>query len=160
MATIEELIQELEQETHATRRVLERIPEDHLEWRPHPKSQSLGQLAMHVATIPGTLAEVSTRPFDVGTPIPRPSAESVDQLLDTLSRSVAQATQILRSIGDRGLAVPPNHHAQPLVPSPRPADRLPPAARRASAGRVRRQRRREDGAGLKQDRRSADDPIE
>jgi uncharacterized damage-inducible protein DinB len=105
MATIEELIQELEQETHATRRVLERIPEDHLEWRPHPKSQSLGQLAMHVATIPGALAEVSIRPFDVGTPIPRPSAESVNQLLETLSRSVAQATQILRSMGNRGLAV-------------------------------------------------------
>jgi uncharacterized damage-inducible protein DinB len=104
MATIEELIQELEQETHATRRVLERIPEDQLDWRPHPKSQSLGELAMHVASIPGALAEVSTRPFDVGTPIPRPSAESVNQLLETLSRSVARATEILRSMGDRGLA--------------------------------------------------------
>jgi uncharacterized damage-inducible protein DinB len=104
MATVEELIQELEQETHATRRVLERIPEDYLDWRPHPKSQSLGQLAMHVATIPGALAEVSMRPFDVGTSIPRPSAESVDQLLETLSRSVAQAIEILRSMGDRGLA--------------------------------------------------------
>jgi uncharacterized damage-inducible protein DinB len=104
MATIEELIQELEEESHATRRVLERIPEDHLEWRPHPTSQSLGQLAMHVATIPGTLAEVSTRPFDVGTPIPRPTAQGVDQLLETLSRSVSQATEILRSMGDEGLA--------------------------------------------------------
>ncbi|HEX2249862.1 MAG TPA: DinB family protein [Gemmatimonadales bacterium] len=103
MATVEELIQELEQETHATRRLLERIPENHMEWQPHPKSMTLGELAMHVASIPGALAEVSTRPFDVGTPIPRPSANSVDQLLESLSRSVARAIEILRSMGDRGL---------------------------------------------------------
>ena len=104
MATVEELIQELEQETHATRRVLERVPEDQLHWRPHPKSQSLGELALHVASIPGALAEVSTRPFDVATPIPRPSAENVGELLDTLAQSVARATEILRSMGDGGLA--------------------------------------------------------
>ena len=103
MASIEELIQELEQETAATRRVLERVPEDRLEWRPHLKSDTLGQLAMHVATIPGALAEVSIRPFDVNTPVPRPSAAGADELLETLSRSVARAIEILRSLGDRGL---------------------------------------------------------
>jgi len=99
MATVEELIQELEQETHATRRVLERIPEDYLDWRPHPKSQSLGQLAMHVATIPGALAEVSMRPFDVGTSIPRPSAESVDHMLNHWYHHRGQLTVYLRQLG-------------------------------------------------------------
>jgi uncharacterized damage-inducible protein DinB len=106
MATVEELVQELEQEAQTTRRVLERVPEDRLNWRPHAKSLTLGQLAMHVATIPGALTEVSTRPFDVHTEIPRPTAASTDELLDTLARSVANAKALLRSMGDAALASP------------------------------------------------------
>jgi len=43
---------EMEQEAVATRRLLERLPADRLAWKPHPKSQTLGQLAMHVAGTP------------------------------------------------------------------------------------------------------------
>jgi len=50
---------ELEQEAGATRRVLERVPADKLTWRPHPKSMTLGQLALHVAKVPGDLANLS-----------------------------------------------------------------------------------------------------
>ena len=45
-------IAEMEQEAMATRRLLERLPSDRLTWRPHAKSQTLGQLALHVATTP------------------------------------------------------------------------------------------------------------
>lgn len=106
MTTVEELVQELEQEAQTTRRVLERVPEDRLDWRPHAKSLTLGQLAMHVATIPAALTEVSTRPFDVNTVIPRPTAASADELLHTLARSVADAKALLRSMGDAGLSSP------------------------------------------------------
>ena len=58
MSMIEALIQELEQEAQTTRRVLERVPGDKLGWKPHAKSMSLGQLAMHVATTPGGVSEV------------------------------------------------------------------------------------------------------
>ena len=44
MVTIEDLLQELEQEAQTTRRVLERVPDDRLDWRPHDKSLTLGQL--------------------------------------------------------------------------------------------------------------------
>lgn len=71
MVTMNELLQELEQEAHATRRVLERVPPDRLGWKPHEKSMTLGQLALHVATLPRAIAEVSTHPtFDVKTQIP------------------------------------------------------------------------------------------
>lgn len=50
--TIEPLLAELEQESHATRRLLERVPADRLTFRPHARSMTLGQLALHVATIP------------------------------------------------------------------------------------------------------------
>lgn len=104
MVTMNELLQELEQETASTRRVLERVPEDHFDWKPHPKSMTLGQLAMHVATIPGAIAEVSTRPtFDARTVIPRPSPASAADLLGALSRSVATAKNILGGMSDAGL---------------------------------------------------------
>ena len=59
MTMIDGLLAELEQEAQTTRRVLERIPQAHLSWRPHPKSMSLGQLALHVATVPGNVAELA-----------------------------------------------------------------------------------------------------
>jgi hypothetical protein len=46
MPIIEALLNELEQEAKTTARVLARVPAEHLAWRPHPKSFSLGQLAM------------------------------------------------------------------------------------------------------------------
>ena len=45
MRMIDAILAELDQEAHATRRVLERVPQSQLSWRPHPKSMSMGQLA-------------------------------------------------------------------------------------------------------------------
>jgi uncharacterized damage-inducible protein DinB len=104
--TISDILEELEQEATNTRRVLERVPEDHLEWAPHPKSMTLGQLAMHVASIPGVIAEVSLEPFDVKTPIPRPGAESVAQLLSVLEQSMQRARRLLSQLNDADLAAP------------------------------------------------------
>jgi uncharacterized damage-inducible protein DinB len=59
MSIVGGLLAELDQEAPATRRVLERVPQAHLSWKPHPKSMSLGQLALHVATIPGSLAKLA-----------------------------------------------------------------------------------------------------
>ncbi len=55
------VLAELEQEAAATRRLLERLPADRLAWRPHRKSQSLGQLALHVASIPGIVTGLMER---------------------------------------------------------------------------------------------------
>lgn len=52
------LNQELDFETAATAKVLERLPADRMDWRPNPKSMTLGELALHVATIPGAVTEV------------------------------------------------------------------------------------------------------
>ena len=104
MSMIEALIQELEQESQTTRRVLERVPGDRLAWKPHDKSMSLGQLALHVATTPGGVSGmVRQSPMS----IPRfvqPSASSSAELIPALEQSVAQAKENLRAIGDAGLA--------------------------------------------------------
>src|SRR5882757_8508365 len=50
------LLEEIEYEAVATGKLLDRIPEGNLDWRPHPKSMPLGELALHVATIPAAMA--------------------------------------------------------------------------------------------------------
>ena len=107
MTTVAEITQELEQESQATRRVLERVPEDQLHWRPHPKSMTLGQLAMHVANLPGAIAEIATRPsFDVRTAIPRPEAATTGEVLAAFDTSMGQARKILGDMKDSELASP------------------------------------------------------
>lgn len=104
MSMIEALLQELEQEAQTTRRVLERVPGDRLAWKPHDKSMSLGQLALHVATVPGAIAEIAGQsPF----PLPefnQPSATSAAELIPALEQSVAKAREILRAMDDAALA--------------------------------------------------------
>ena len=56
---LEPMLSEFREEATITRRVLERVPADKLSWKPHPKSMSLGQLALHVANIPGSLAQLA-----------------------------------------------------------------------------------------------------
>lgn len=51
MALKDALLPEFDHEVGTTRRLLERVPEADLSWRPHPKSFSLGQLASHIANI-------------------------------------------------------------------------------------------------------------
>lgn len=48
---VDSLLSELNQESVTTRKMLERVPSDKLEWRPHEKSYSMGQLAQHLANI-------------------------------------------------------------------------------------------------------------
>ena len=105
-ATVADLLLELEQEAQATHRILERVPAQRLDWTPHPKSMSLGQLAMHIANLPGAIAEVSRDSFDVNTVIPRPTATSTEQVLQTLSGSLARARAILEATDDADLLAP------------------------------------------------------
>lgn len=103
MSMIEALIQELEQEAQTTKRVLERVPGDRLAWKPHQKSMSLGQLALHVATTPGGVSDIVRQsPY----PVPeftQPSCANAAELVPALDQSVAKAKENLRAIGDAGL---------------------------------------------------------
>ena len=104
MTAIEMLVQELEQEAQTTRRVLERVPGDRLTWKPHDRSMSLGQLALHIASMPGAIAEITQiSPF----PVPKfeqPSATSAAELVPTLEQSVVKARSILHTLDDADLA--------------------------------------------------------
>ena len=104
MSAIELLLQELEQEAQTTRRVLERVPNDRLSWKPHDRSMSLGQLALHIASVPGAIAEISQiSPFPVPT-FEQPAAQSAAELVPALEQSLEKARTILRRLDDADLA--------------------------------------------------------
>lgn len=104
MTMIESLLQELDQEAKTTRRVLERVPEDRLTWKPHEKSMSLGQLALHIASMPGAIAGMARQsPFQAPEFV-QPSAATAAELVPALDESVAKAKEILRSMQDSDLA--------------------------------------------------------
>jgi len=77
MSLTNALLQEIDQEAAITRRVLERVPDDRLTWKPHAKSMSLGKLAIHLASSPGSIAEwglVDSFEFTGGGPEPEPTS--------------------------------------------------------------------------------------
>ncbi len=103
MTRTEAIIDELNRESATTRRLLERLPEEKLGWTPHPKSRTLGALAMHIAVLPiGITTMISQRvtegpgPHDV-------EPKTVDEILSTHDRSVADATARIQSWGEDGL---------------------------------------------------------
>jgi uncharacterized damage-inducible protein DinB len=100
MRIIDALLGELEQEAKATARVLERVPEAHLTWKPHPKSYSLGQLALHVATVPGNVAALAARDIAESPGFSQPAAASTGELLPALHASVARARDLLGGFDD------------------------------------------------------------
>ena len=97
---------EMEQEAVATRRILERLPADRLAWRPHPKSQTLGQLAMHVASTPAIVTGMmSADTLDAAKVDFQPAQPAtVAQIRAKFEESLAGATATLSRWGERELA--------------------------------------------------------
>jgi uncharacterized damage-inducible protein DinB len=104
MALIDGMLQELEQEAHTTRRVLERVPDNQLGWRPHKKSMTLGELALHVAMVPGGVAEMVASPSPAQVPgFANPSPASAAELIPALEQSIAKAKKALSGMDDATL---------------------------------------------------------
>jgi uncharacterized damage-inducible protein DinB len=96
--------QEFDREVATTRRVLERVPADKYSWKPHPKSMSLGELAMHVAMIPDEIcswAHTDVKEFGGGGKQPVPT--SAADLTNALDKSAKQMKDTLAKLGDEGL---------------------------------------------------------
>ena len=100
MRMVDPLLAELDQEAPPTRQLLARVPGDKLGWKPHAKSMSLGQLALHVATIPGNVAGIfATDHFEVPA-FEQPSAQSAAELVPALEQSIRTAKELLGTLDD------------------------------------------------------------
>src|SRR6185437_613729 len=104
MRAIDSILAELDQEAQITRRVLERIPEDKLSWKPHAKSFSLGQLGLHIASLPGGLAAAIVNDSREVPNFSRPEPKSRREILDTFSEGLESAKETLKKMDDARLA--------------------------------------------------------
>src|SRR5882724_1160699 len=102
MPLIDGMLRELEEEARTTRRVLERVPDDRLGWRPHEKARTLGQLALHIAMVPGAVAEFVASPSPAQAPQfgPDPSPSCSSDLMPALDQSIAKAKKVLGGMDD------------------------------------------------------------
>ncbi len=105
MTIAETLLPEFEQEMAITRRVLERVPSDKAQWKPHPKSFPLGHLAQLVSWMPGWIANtLSKKELDLAK-AGGYSMEPTDTLLQGFDKNVADARAAIKAAKDSDFAV-------------------------------------------------------
>jgi uncharacterized damage-inducible protein DinB len=105
MSIAQSLLPEYDHEMANTRKVLERIPEDKLDWKAHPKSNTMGWVGSHLANIPSWVALTLTKDsLDVapvgGEPYRSPIATSVKAMLDAFDTNVAAGRASLAAASD------------------------------------------------------------
>ncbi|MBT9330172.1 DinB family protein [Paracidobacterium acidisoli] len=105
-------LDELAREANATRRALERIPDGRSDWKPHPKSMSLGQLATLVSSLPSWIVttvnqeELDMKPAGSPGYMPPPELHTSRELVDALEKHVSAAQEALEKTNDRHLMMP------------------------------------------------------
>lgn len=99
---LEPMMSEVQQEAVITKRVLERVPADKLAWKPHAKSMSLGQLALHIATIPGNLSKLAKLDeFDASAAnFDPPAPSNAKEILAALDASTKAVEEYLGGVSE------------------------------------------------------------
>lgn len=115
------LLPEFDQEMATTRRVLERVPSDKGQWKPHPKSFSLGHLAQLVSWMPSWIATTINQPDLDLAAAPGYSYETTDTLLAGFDKGVTEAREALSKLQDSDYNTPWHlkHGDRVLFSSPR-----------------------------------------
>jgi uncharacterized damage-inducible protein DinB len=102
----ESMLPEFDIEMATTRRVIERVPTEKGDWKPHPKSFSLGHLAQLVARMPGWVTATLKSPvLDLGN-FQGYSYETTETLLAEFDKNVREARESLASAKDATFAAP------------------------------------------------------
>ena len=106
MSIAETLFSEFEQEMKTTRRMLERVPTEKGQWKPHEKSFSLGHLAQLVSWMPGWITNTLTSDsLDIGGQSGY-SYEKTETILDVFDRNVREAREAIAAATDADMAKP------------------------------------------------------
>jgi uncharacterized damage-inducible protein DinB len=106
--SVSPMLEELRQESSTTRRVLDRVPADKLNWKPCEKSLTAGQIAFHIASLPGAFARILVPdtfepPKDAFT-FKQPASK--DEILSTFDDGLKSAEHFLAGLSEeqsRGL---------------------------------------------------------
>ncbi|HEY2856966.1 MAG TPA: DinB family protein, partial [Terracidiphilus sp.] len=105
MSIAQSFLAEFEQQAPITRKFLERLPEDKLTWKPHEKSMTAGQLALHIASVPGGIARFvqnNPAPAPQGFSFPQPGSR--EEILNKHEESAATVRQVLPQFDDAAMA--------------------------------------------------------
>jgi uncharacterized damage-inducible protein DinB len=105
------ILPEFDHEMANTRKVLERVPEDKLNWQPHAKSHTIGWNANHLAEIPGWVEGTLKAPsWDIAPPggeqYQSPKLSKRQEILDLFNRNVAEARAAIAAAKDESMAEP------------------------------------------------------
>lgn len=109
MNLTDSLLAELDQESAGTRKTLERIPEDRLDWRPHERSWTVRELATHVATVPSWMTvTLEQDSFDIAgdDPSDREAPDTVDGIVALFDDNLSAARAALAEADDELLGRP------------------------------------------------------
>jgi uncharacterized damage-inducible protein DinB len=94
---------ELQHEAATTRKMLERVPQDSLAWKPHEKSRTLGETAAHIAHLPGIfITPIDRDGFDRNDYKPA-ATDTVAGILQTFDRNISDALEVLKTQTDERL---------------------------------------------------------
>ena len=103
MSIATSLLPEFDHEMKVTRTLLERVPDDRADWKPHPKSYSVGDLATHIANLGyWMILSIRESEIDVDPPggLDRPQFGSTAANLERFDRNVTEARQLLQNMSD------------------------------------------------------------
>ena len=105
------ILPDFDREMANTRKVLERVPEDKLDWQVHPQSHTIGWNANHLAEIAGWVEGALTAPsWDIaptgGEPYQSPKLTSRQEILDLFDRNVAAARKAIAAVKDDQMTQP------------------------------------------------------
>jgi uncharacterized damage-inducible protein DinB len=101
MTLAESMLVEFEAQVPITRKFLERLPEDRLTWKPHEKSMSAGQLALHIARVPGgSVRFVQQNPAQAPNFNTVPQPASLGEILVTFEESIVTVRSVLPRFSD------------------------------------------------------------
>lgn len=104
MSIAQTLLEEFEIQAPVTRKFLERLPEDKLTWKPHQKSMTAGQLAHHLAFVPGGVVRaVQNNPVPAPDFSNFPQPASRQEILKTFDESIAAVRNLLPKFDDAAM---------------------------------------------------------
>jgi uncharacterized damage-inducible protein DinB len=103
MSFVERFRSDFAQEMKSTRPVIERVPGERVEWRPHPKSFPLGHLTQLVARMPSWIANMATQPQIDLAKTPGYSFETSESMLREFDEAVREATTALSALKESQL---------------------------------------------------------
>lgn len=116
MSFAESFLEEFDTEMAATRKMLERVPAEKLDWKPHGKSKSLGELATHIAELPRFGTRIRNDEFVAGSEQP-PSMRSAPEFLARFDENVRRSRESIAAMSDVALEreFTVTRHGQPFL---------------------------------------------